>query len=162
MEYLLELFFKGGNMSLESQISKDITIAMKAGDKLRTETLRMLRAQFIELNKRGLNREISPEEELQLLTTAAKKRKEAIEEFTKAGRTEMAEKEKNELLIIQEYLPKQLEKEEVIAVVKKIIVDTGAGSQKDFGKVMPLVMKELKGKADGKIIQEIVKELLNK
>ena len=83
-------------MSFEEQISKDITIAMKAGDKLRTETLRMLRASIIELNKRGLNREITPEEELSILTSAAKKRKEAIEEFKKAGRNEMAEKEESE------------------------------------------------------------------
>jgi uncharacterized protein len=150
-------------MSLfQEQISKDINSAMKAGDKLRTETLRMIRAQIIEFNKRGLNREITPEEELSILTSAAKKRKEAIEEFKKAGRTEMAEKEQSELNIIQEYLPKQLTKEEIYEIVKKIVADSGATSQKDFGKVMPLTMKELKGKADGKLIQDIVKELLEK
>jgi uncharacterized protein len=150
-------------MSLfQEQISKDINSAMKAGDKLRTETLRMIRAQIIEFNKRGLNREITPDEELSILTSAAKKRKEAIEEFSKAGRTEMAEKEQSELNIIQEYLPKQLTKEEIYEIVKKIVADSGATSQKDFGKVMPLTMKELKGKADGKLIQDIVKELLEK
>ena len=149
-------------MSFEEQISKDITIAMKAGDKLRTETLRMLRASIIELNKRGLNREITPEEELSILTSAAKKRKEAIEEFKKAGRNEMAEKEESELLIIQEYLPKQLTREEIYEIVKNVIVECGASSPKDFGKAMPLAMKSLKGKADGKLIQDIVKELLEK
>jgi uncharacterized protein len=149
-------------MSLTEQISKDITTAMKAGDKLRTETLRMIRATIIEFNKRGLNREITPEEELSILSTASKKRKEAIEEYTKAGRLEMAAKEESELNIIQEYLPKQLSKEEVYEIVKNIVAESGAVSAKDFGKVMPLAVKSLKGKADGKVIQEIVKELLEK
>lgn len=149
-------------MSLQEQITKDITASMKAGDKVRTETLRMIRAQIIEYNKRGLNRDITPDEELAILSSAAKKRKEAAEEYKKAGRMELAEKENSELLIIQEYLPKQMDKEEIVKLVTKIIAETGADSQKDFGKVMPLAMKELKGKADGKVIQDIVKELLTK
>lgn len=135
---------------------------MKAGDKLRTETLRMIRAKIIEFNKRGLNREINPEEELSILTSESKKRKESIEEFNKAGRIEMAQKEESELNIILEYLPKQVTKEEIYDTVRKIITETGAASQKDFGKVMPLAVKTLKGKADGKVIQDIVKELLEK
>lgn len=147
-------------MSLQEQISKDIATAMKAGDKLRTETLRMIRASIIELNKRGLNREITAEEEIAVLLSAAKKRKEASEEFKKAGRVEMAQKEEDELKIIQEYLPEQLSEEEITEKLKSIISNTGAVGAKDFGKVMPVAMKELKGKADGKLIQTILKKLL--
>jgi len=147
-------------MSLQEQISKDIATAMKAGDKLRTETLRMIRASIIELNKRGLNREITAEEEVAVLLSAAKKRKEASEEFKRAGRVEMAQKEEDELKIIQEYLPEQLSEEEITEKLKNIISNTGAVGAKDFGKVMPVAMKELKGKADGKLIQTILKKLL--
>jgi len=147
-------------MSLQEQISKDIATAMKAGDKLRTETLRMIRASIIELNKRGLNREITAEEEIAVLLSAAKKRKEASEEFKRAGRVEMSQKEEDELKIIQEYLPEQLSEEEITEKLKSIISNTGAVGAKDFGKVMPVAMKELKGKADGKLIQTILKKLL--
>ena len=151
-------------MSLQEKISEDLSKAMKSGDKTRVETLRMIRAQLIEYSKRGADHNITPEDEISILTSAAKKRKEAIEEFKKANRLEMVEKEENEeneLKIIQEYLPKQLTEEEVKEIIKKYISETGASGQKDFGKVMPLVMKELKGKADGKLVQNLVKELLS-
>ena len=147
-------------MSLEEKINKDITASMKAGDKLRTETLRLIRASIIELNKRGLNREINEEEELSVLVSAAKKRKEAIQEFKNAGRLEMAQKEEDELKIIQEYMPEQLSEEEITEKLKDIITATGASGTKDFGKVMPIAIQELKGKADGKLIQTILKRLL--
>jgi len=148
-------------MSLQEKISEDLSKAMKSGDKTRVETLRMIRAQLIEYSKRGADHNITPEDEISILTSAAKKRKEAIEEFKKANRLEMVEKEENELKIIQEYLPKQLTEEEVKEIIKKYISETGESGQKDFGKVMPLVMKELKGKADGKLVQNLVKELLS-
>lgn len=147
-------------MSLQEKISEDLAKAMKSGDKTRVDTLRMIRAQLIEFSKRGADHNITPEDEISILTSAAKKRKEAIEEFRKANRLEMVEKEESELKIIQEYLPKQLTEEEIKEIIKKYITETGASGQKDFGKVMPLVMKELKGKADGKLVQNLVKELL--
>jgi uncharacterized protein len=147
-------------MALQDIISKDLTAAMKAGDKLRTETLRSLRAQIIEYNKRGLNRAINEEEELSIITTAAKKRREAVEEFKKANRIDMADKEESELKIISEYLPKQLSEEEATEIVKRIVSESGAQSMKDIGKVMPAAMKELKGKIEGKIVQDIVKKIL--
>ncbi|HEY9188488.1 MAG TPA: GatB/YqeY domain-containing protein [Bacteroidota bacterium] len=147
-------------MSLQEKISEDLAKAMKSGDKTRVDTLRMIRAQLIEFSKRGADHNITPEDEISILTSAAKKRKEAIEEFKKANRLEMVEKEESELKIIQEYLPKQLTEEEIKEIIKKYITETGASGQKDFGKVMPLVMKELKGKADGKLVQNLVKELL--
>jgi hypothetical protein len=115
---------------------------------------------MIELSKRGEGKEITPEEELSVLTTALKKRKEAIEVYEKAGRSELAQQERTELEIISSYLPKQLSSEEAGKIIQRIVSETGASSAKDFGKVMPLAMKELKGKIDGKVVQEIVKAKL--
>lgn len=144
-------------MGLKDKINHDLKSAMKSGDKARLETIRMLRAQILEFEKSGIDREMNDDDAIKILLSAVKKRKESIEMYEKAGRKELAEKEKNEIDIIQEYLPKQLSREEAEAIVTKIISETGATSAKDMGKVMPAVMKELKGKIDGKIINEIVK-----
>jgi uncharacterized protein len=147
-------------MTLNEQITNDLKAAMKSGDKTRLDTLRLLRAHMIELSKRGEGKEITPDEELSVLMAAIKKRKEAIEVYEKAGRAELAQQEKKELEIISSYLPKQLSAEEAGEIISRIISETGASSAKDFGKVMPLAMKELKGRFDGKIVQEIVKARL--
>ena len=147
-------------MSLNEQINADLKAAMKSGDKTRLDTIRLLRASMIELAKRGDGKEITPDDELSVLMAAMKKRKEAIEVYEKAGRNELAEQEQKELEIISTYLPKQLNAEEAAAIVQRIITETGASSPKDFGKVMPLAMKELKGKFDGKVVQEMVKAKL--
>jgi uncharacterized protein len=147
-------------MSLTEIINEDLKKAMKSGDSIQLNTIRSIRAQIIELSKRGTGSSISTEEEIAILLSSAKKRKEAIEMFEKGGRIDLAEQEKKELEIINAYLPKQLSRDEVMILVKKIIMDVGAASSKDFGKVMPLAMKELKGKADGKVVQEVVKQQL--
>jgi len=147
-------------MTLNQKISDDLRLAMKSGDKLKLETLRTVRAQMIEMTKRGTGTELTPDEEISALLTAAKKRKEAIELYRQAGREELARQEEQELQIISSYLPKQIPKEEAEAIIAGIIAQTSASSSKDFGKVMPLVMKELKGKIDGKTVQEIVKQKL--
>jgi uncharacterized protein YqeY len=147
-------------MSLSQKISDDMKAAMKSGEKLKLETLRTIRAQIIELEKRGSESPITPEDELSALMAAAKKRKEAIELYRKGGREELARTEEQELVIINSYLPKPVSKEEVEKLVTDLITQTGASSPKDFGKVMSLAMKELKGKFDGKLIQEIVKQKL--
>jgi hypothetical protein len=103
---------------------------------------------------------MTAEDEIAVLISASKKRKESIEIYRKVGREDLAGQEEKELAIIQEYLPKQLSEEEVEEFIKKVITETSASSQNDFGKVMPLVMKELKGKADGRLIQELVKKHL--
>jgi uncharacterized protein len=149
-------------MTLEEKINKDLTESMKSGDRFRTETIRSIRAIIIEYNKRGINRTITPDDEISILSTAAKQRREAIEEYNKANRQDLSEKEEKELAIISGYLPKALTIEEVKETINKIINDTGAQSMKDFGKVMPNAMKELKGRADGKVVQDLVKELLSK
>jgi uncharacterized protein YqeY len=147
-------------MGLNERISDDMKTAMRSGEKTKLETLRTLRAHFIELSKRGDKKEITPEDELSVLMTAVKKRKEAIELFRKGGREELAKQEEQELEIINFYLPRQVTKEEAAAIIANIISQTGAVSAKDFGKVMSAAMKELKGKIDGKVVQELVKEKL--
>jgi uncharacterized protein len=147
-------------MALAEKINEDLKTAMKSGDGIRLNTIRSIRAQIIEFSKRGTGTGISPEEETTILLSAAKKRKEAIEIYEKAGRKDLADQEKREFDIISSYLPKPISREEVEIIVKKIVQDIGATSFKDFGKVMPVAIKELKGQIDGKVIQEVVKQQL--
>ena len=95
-----------------------------------------------------------------MLTTAAKKRKDSIEQFRNAGRTELADTEEAELKILMDYLPKQMDEEEIKNEIIRLANEIGAKSKADFPKLMPLVMKELKGKADGKIVKSIVENFL--
>jgi len=147
-------------MSLKDKINEDLKNAMKAQDAFRTETIRSIRAEILKMDKSGLGREMNEEEELQLLNKQAKMRKESIEMFKNAGREDLVNKETRQLEIINEYLPKQLSQDEVVIIIDRILKESGAESPKDIGKVMGPVMKELKGKFDGKIIQEIVKSRL--
>lgn len=147
-------------MTLSERISEDMKIAMRSGDKLRLETLRTLRAHLIELSKRGDGKTITADDELGVLMAAVKKRKEAIELYRQGGREELAQQEEQELRIINSYLPQPVTPEEAEQIVARIISETGAHSAKDFGKVMPLAMKELKGRLDGKVVQELVKAKL--
>ena len=149
-------------MGLKEKISDDIKVAMKMSDKTRLETLRTVRAVLMEreIEKRGSGQPVTPEDEMAVIMSAAKKRKESIEAFEKGGRPELAEQEKKELAIIQEYLPKQLGSDDIAKIIEQVVSETGASASGDFGKVMPLVMKQLRGKADGKLIQEMVKKRL--
>lgn len=144
-------------MTLNERITVDLKAAMKSGDSVRLNTIRSIRAQIIELSKRGTSATITPEDELTALLASVKKRKEAIEMYEKAGRNDLAGQEQKELEIIRTYLPEQMSREEAEKIIKNIIAQVGAASIKDLGKVMPMVMKELKGKIEGSIIQEIVK-----
>jgi uncharacterized protein YqeY len=149
-------------MPLKEILSEDLKAAMKSGDKIRLETLRTMRATLMEkeIDLRGQGKQVTPDDEISTLNSAAKKRKESIEQFQAAGRMELVEQETAELKIIQEYLPKQLGEDEIKSVIEEIVKATGASSAIDFGKVMPQVMKQLKGKADGKVIQELLKKRL--
>lgn len=148
-------------MSLKEKINSDLKTAMKSGDKIRLQTIRSIRALILEFEKSGKAKEMTPDDEIALLTSAAKKRKDAIEQYKNANRKDLAEKEEAELQIIQEYLPKQLSAEEVVAEVKKIAEELGASTKQDFGKLMPAAIKSLKGKADGKTIKEAVEKILS-
>ncbi len=149
-------------MGLKEKISEDLKASMKAGDKTRTETLRTLRAALVEreIEKRGSGNGMTPEDEIAVMTTAAKKRRESIELFEKGGRQDLVNQESQELAIIQDYLPKQMTEQEVEDAIRAVITETGAASPADFGKVMPQVMKQLKGRADGRMIQEKVRKAL--
>lgn len=147
-------------MNLRDKINSDLKEAMKSGDKVRLETIRSIRALILEFEKSGTGKELTNEEEIRILTAAAKKRKEAIEQYRNANRIDLAEKEESELKIIEEYLPKQLSNEEILEEVKKIAAEINAKDKTDFPKLMPLAAKTLKGRADGKIVKEIVEKFL--
>ncbi len=147
-------------MKRSDKINQDLKDAMKSGDKLRLQTIRSIRASILEFEKSGTGKEMSAEEEIKLLTTAAKKRKESIELFTKGGREELAKAEEAELQIIMSYLPEQLSAEDIEKEVIIIAGKIGAKSKADFGKLMGAAIKELKGKADGREIKNLVEKVL--
>lgn len=147
-------------MNLKDKINEDLKTAMKEKNAVKLQTIRSIRALILEFEKSGTDKELTPEDEIKMLSQAAKKRQESIEQFRNAGRNELADKEEAELKIIQVYLPKQLTIEEIEAEVKRIAADVGAVSKADFAKVMPVAAKEMKGKADGKTIKTIVEKVL--
>lgn len=148
-------------MSLKTKINEDLNAAMKAKETVRVETLRSIRAEILKMDKSGMNREMNEQEEIELLGKQAKMRKESIEIFSQAGRQDLVDKESAQLTIINEYLPAQMSPEEAEGIIAGIIESVGATSQKDFGKVMGEAMKSLKGKIDGKAIQDMVKARLS-
>ncbi len=149
-------------MNLTERINQDLKNSMKAGDKLRTETIRSIRALILEFEKSGSGKELNAEEEIKLLTGAAKKRKDSIEQFRNAGREDLAGKEEKELDILQSYLPRQFSHDEIKSEVERIAKEINAVSKEDFPKLMPAAMKELKGKADGKEVRAVVEDYLGK
>lgn len=138
------------------KLNGDLKNAMKSGDKLRLDTIRMMKAslQKVVIEKGNA---FTPDDGISFLLAEAKRRKEAIELYEKGGRQDMADQEKKELQIISEYLPKPLDEKELMAIVDTTIKEIGAQTAKDMGKVMSAVMAKVKGQADGKKIQELVK-----
>ena len=147
-------------MTLTEQINKHMKEALKAGRKLELETLRQIRASILEFEKKQVGATMTDEDEIALLSSAVKKRREAIEQFRAAGRTDLVEHETAEMEIISRYLPKQLSNDEITALIKTVIAKTGAEGPKEMGKVMGPIMKLVKGKADGNRVQALVKHLL--
>ena len=147
-------------MNLTEKINSDLKEAMKSNDNVRLQTVRSIRALILEFEKSGTGKKLNEEEEIKLLSSAAKKRKEAIEEFLKAGRKDLASVEEAELNIIMSYLPKQLTMDEIISRIKQFADQIGAQSKTDFAKLMQVAVKELKGQADGKAIKEAVEKIL--
>jgi uncharacterized protein len=147
-------------MSMNDQVGADIATAMKARDASRLSALRMLKAAV--MNK-GVEkgRDLDDAEVLQVIASLVKQRRDSIEQFTKAGRTDLVDKETAELNILQAYLPAGATPEEINAAVAEAIAETGASSPKDMGKVMKAVMPKLAGKnADGKAVNEAVRRTL--
>jgi len=148
-------------MALKQKIDAEIKSAMMAKDKARLTALRAIKSLILlEETKEGFSGELSSEEELKLLTKAAKQRKDSAEIYEKQGRKDLLEVEIAELAVIQEFLPKAFSTEELEAAIREIISRCGAAGPKDMGKVMGIASKELAGKADGKAIADQVKTLL--
>ena len=149
-------------MILQEQITADIITAMKEKDEASLRALRALKsALLLAATAEGATGDkISDEQAIKIFQKLAKQRKESMEIFLQNGRTELASKEKEELDVIEKYLPKQMSEEEIKAALTVVIQEAGANSAADFGKAMPLAMKALAGKADGKIISALLKQLL--
>ena len=149
-------------MALEQQIMAEMKEAMKSKNEAVLRSLRAIKAEIIKAKTDpGAHGEIDEATEQKFLQKMVKQRRDSLEVFEKQGREDLAVKEREELEVLQKFLPKQLTEEEITAAVKNIIASTGASSAADMGKVMGAATKELAGKADGKIISGIVKSLLS-
>ena len=147
-------------MTLNDQVSADISAAMKAKDAPRLSALRMVKAAI--MNK-GVEkgRDLEDAEVLQVVASLVKQRRDSIEQFGKAGRTDLVEKESAEIVVLEHYLPPAASADEIAAAVASAIAETGAASAKDMGKVMKAVMPKLAGKsADGRAVNEAVRRAL--
>ena len=148
-------------MTLFEQVSKDIVVAMKAKDKVRLQALRNIKKYFIEAKTApGANDTLEDAAALKILAKLAKQGRDTAALYTEQGRPDLAEEEMAQAQVVGEYLPKALSAEELEAEVKAIIAETGASSPKDMGKVMGVATKKLAGRADGKAISALVKQLL--
>lgn len=150
-------------MNLFDQVSEGIKDAMRAKDKIRLEALRGVKKEFLEAKTaKGANDELSDEAAIQIIQKMAKQRRDSAEIYSAQQRPELAEKELEELAVLEKYLPKQLSQDELDDKIKEIIAQTGASSPADMGKVMGVATKALAGLAAGKMISETVKKLLSK
>lgn len=148
-------------MTLEETINNDIKTAMMAKDEAGLRAVRAIKSEIIKAKtEKGANGVISSEKEVQMLQKMVKQRRDSITEFEKANRTDLIEKEKAEVAIIEKYLPAMMSEDEVREIVKQAIATTGATTQKEMGKVMGVVSKQLAGKADNKLVADVVKSLL--
>ena len=148
-------------MPLNEKIAADLTTAMKAKDAPRLSALRMLKAAVTNKGMVEKGRDLEDAEVLQVVASLVKQRRDSIEQFAKAGRTDLVEKETAEIAILEHYLPPAISAEEIEAAVAAAIAETGASSAKDMGKVMKAVMPKLAGKnADGKAITDAVRRKL--
>jgi uncharacterized protein YqeY len=148
-------------MSLQQRLDGDLKAAMKSSDSLKTSVLRMVKAAI--KNKQVEKREdLSEEEIISVLSTLTKQRRESIDLFSKGGREDLAEKERQELAVLQLYLPGQLSPEDLDRIIMEAINESSAEGLKDIGKVMRLIMPRVQGAADGKVVNQRVKELLEK
>ncbi|HTQ65207.1 MAG TPA: GatB/YqeY domain-containing protein [Puia sp.] len=150
-------------MNLEEKVMNDLKTAMRAKDDKSLRALRAIKAAIIlAKTAEGAAGEIKEEDEIKLLQKLIKQRKDSLEIYKQQNRTDLAEKEQEEIEVIEKFLPKQLSADELKAALSKIIADTGASSPADMGKVMASATKQLAGKADGKTISVLVKDLLSK
>jgi uncharacterized protein YqeY len=148
-------------MSLKERLQEDWKQALKAKDKFRANTISMAKAAVLLVEKTD-NRVVNDDEIIEILAREIKQRREAMLEFEKGNRQDLVDKAKVEIEILLSYLPQQLSEEEICEIVRKAVDEVGASSMKDMGKVMAVIMPKTKGKADGKLVSQIVKQYLNK
>ncbi|AGR64138.1 hypothetical protein BFD03_00890 [Limosilactobacillus reuteri] len=148
-------------MSLLQQLTSDMVSAMKNRDKETLNVVRMLKAA-VQNEQIELGHDLNSNEEIAVMAREYKQRKESLDEFEKAGREDLINQAKNELSIVEKYMPKQLSKDEVTKIVKEVIDELNASSMKNFGQVMGSVMPKVQGQADGKLVNQVVKEQLSK
>ena len=150
-------------MSLEQKIMTELKAAMLAKDEAGLRSLRAIKAAILLVKtSEGGGRELKEDDEIKLLQKLVKQRKDSLEIFQQQNRPDLAKKEEEEIAVIEKFLPKQLSTDELKAELQKIIEETGASSPGDLGKVMGVASKKFAGKADGKTISALVKELLSK
>ncbi|MEM6378091.1 MAG: GatB/YqeY domain-containing protein [Bacteroidota bacterium] len=148
-------------MTLEQKITTDLKAAMKAKDDAAKRGIRAIKQAILLAKTDGSGEAIDEAKEIKMLQKLAKQRKESITIFEAQGREDLAKVEREELEIIERYLPAQLSEEEITTALKEIIAQTGASSMRDMGKVMGMATKKFAGQADGKVVSGIVKKLLN-
>jgi uncharacterized protein len=148
-------------MTLEERINQDLKEAMKAQDKVALRGIRAVKAAILLAKTETGDHDITPDREMKILQKLVKQRKESLDTYQKNNRDDLAQIEREEIEVIERYLPKQLGEEELTPIIKKIIEETGAASMKDMGKVMGAASKQLAGQADGKVISAVVKNLLS-
>lgn len=145
---------------LEEKINKDLVVAMKAKDEVTLRGIRAIKSAILLLKTDGSGQAIDEAREVQLLQKLLKSRQDSLDIYQKNNRADLAQKEIEEIEVIKRYLPKMIEGAELEGILKQIIAEVGATSPKDMGKVMGAASKQLAGKADGKAISEMVKQLL--
>ncbi len=146
-------------MSIKAQLTADLKIAMRAKDSETRNTIRLLQSAIkqVEIDSQG---KLDDKAIIGILTKQAKQRREAIEQYEKSGRSELAATEKSELVVIERYLPQMMGRAEIESLVAAAIIEAGATSPRDMGKVMGKLMPQVKGKADGRLVNEIVRSQL--
>lgn len=148
-------------MSLKERLQEDWKQALKAKDKFRTETVSMAKAAVLQVEKTS-NIKLDDEQVIEVLAREVKQRREAIIEFEKGNRQDLVDKANDEIEILLSYLPQQLSEEEILVMIQEAAVEVGANSIKDMGKVMQVLAPRVKGRADGKLVSQMVREHLNK
>ena len=149
-------------MTLKQKILDDMKLAMKEGNALKRDTLRMLDSMIknVEIEKMKKEEGLSDEEAIEVVGRAVKQRRDSVAQYESGGRPELAEKENNEIEILIGYMPEQLSEEKVREVVREVIATAGATSKAEMGKVMGMAMGKLKGQTDGNVVKKIVEEEL--
>ena len=147
-------------MHLNAQLAADLKDAMRARDEIRRNVLRLTIAALRNAQI-SAGEELDEEATMAVVSTEAKRRRESIAEFRKAGRQDLVEQEEAELAVLAVYLPEPLSRDEIIEAVRRVIEETGAVGAKDLGKVMPVLMQQFQGRADGREVNQVVRELLS-